>query len=305
MYINFQRRMMLTVVCVIAINVMTNAVATIAKPEPRADTLKVQSRFAKLDGMRVHYESVGKGAEALVFVHGWTCDLNFWRMQVPAFAKEMRVIAVDLPGHGRSDKPQVAYTMDLFARSIEAMMRDAGVKRAVLVGHSMGTPIARQFYRKYPERTLALVVVDGALRPFAPRAAMEPFIAPLRGADYKAHLGRMFDGMMGAQTPAARREEIKAVSLATPQHVAVSAMEGMADDAVWTKDQIKVPVLAILARSPFWPANNEKLYGEIAPDLEYHIWDGVGHFLMMDKPEEFNRTLADFLSTRKLLRRKI
>ncbi len=50
------------------------------------------------------------------------------------------MITVDLPGHGESDKPQIAYTMDLFARAVEAVMRDAGVDQAVLVGHSMGTP---------------------------------------------------------------------------------------------------------------------------------------------------------------------
>ena len=84
--------------------------------------------------------------------------MNFWRMQVPAFETKSRVIAIDLPGHGRSDKPQIDYTMDLFARAIDAVLRDAKVDRAVLVGHSMGVPVVRQFYRKYPEKTRALVI---------------------------------------------------------------------------------------------------------------------------------------------------
>ena len=85
-----------------------------------------RSKFARFENMRVHYADAGKGSEALVFVHGWTCNLDFWRMQTPVFAARSRVIAVDLPGHGASDKPQqVAYTMDLFARSVEAVMRDA------------------------------------------------------------------------------------------------------------------------------------------------------------------------------------
>lgn len=304
MFTYLRRHTVLTVASAVLLVITMVSNSASAKTAARTDARKAQSRFAKLDGMRVHYESVGRGAEALVFVHGWTCDLSFWRMQSAAFAGKVRVIAVDLPGHGASDKPHVAYTMDLFARSLAAVMRDAGVKRAVLVGHSMGTPIVRQFYRKYPAQTLALVVVDGALRPFGTRAAMEPFIAPLRGTNYKETVSRMFDGMMGPQTPAARREEIKAASLATPQYVAVSAMEGMSDDSIWTDDQIKVPVLAILARSPFWPADNEQRYRHIAPDLEYKMWDGVGHFLMLDKPDEFNQTLADFLVRRKLLGQK-
>ncbi|MCA1632680.1 MAG: alpha/beta hydrolase [Acidobacteria bacterium] len=171
----------------------------------------------------------------------------------------------------------------------------------MLVGHSMGMPVVRQFYRKYPEKTLALVSVDGALYPFAPRAAMEPFLAPLRGANYREIAGKMIDGMT-SQQPAALRAEVKAAMLSTPQHVAVSAMEGMADDAVWTEDQIKVPVLAVLARSPFWPADNEQRFRKLAPELDYRMWEGASHFLMMDRPAEFNRELSEFISRRKLMK---
>src|SRR6266446_3483800 len=144
-----------------------------------------ESRYAKLDGQRVHYENQGKGHEALVFVHGWTCNLSFWSRQVPAFEGRERVILIDLPGHGLSDKPQVNYTMDLFARAVDAVLRDAGIDRAVLVGHSMGTPVIREFYRKYPQKTLGLVIVDGPLAPFGDKKMMEQFLAPLRGPNYK------------------------------------------------------------------------------------------------------------------------
>src|SRR5437867_10333838 len=118
-------------------------------PEAAASLETAPSRFATLDGNRIHYKSVGSGREALVLVHGWSGDLKAWRFQVPELARRARVIVLDLPGHGQSDKPQIAYSMDLFARSIEAVLRDAGVDRAVLVGHIMGTPIIRQFYRLY------------------------------------------------------------------------------------------------------------------------------------------------------------
>jgi pimeloyl-ACP methyl ester carboxylesterase len=264
---------------------------------------KAADGFAKLEGMRVHYRSHGKGDEALVFVHGWTCDLSFWRLQVPAFEGKTRVVALDLPGHGRSDKPEVSYTMDLFARAVEAVMRDAGVKRAVLVGHSMGVPVVRQFYRKFPGKTLGLVFVDGSLWPFAPRAAMEQFMAPMR-ADYKQAAAQMVEGMVRPMRSAALREEVKAAMLSAPRHVAVSAMEGMMDESLWKEDPIKVPALAVLARSPFWPADAEQRFKKIAPALDYRMWDGASHFLMMDKPEEFNRELSDFLARHKLLRQK-
>src|SRR5205823_13629549 len=73
---------------------------------------KAPSKFAKYDGVRVHYKSLGEGKTALVFVHGWCCDLTFWRYQVPAFDGKLRMVLIDLPGHGKSDKPKREYTMD-------------------------------------------------------------------------------------------------------------------------------------------------------------------------------------------------
>jgi pimeloyl-ACP methyl ester carboxylesterase len=261
-----------------------------------------ESHFAKLDGSRVHYKSFGRGREALVFVHGWTCNLNFWRKQIPDFQSKTRVIAIDLPGHGASDKPQVSYSMDLFARAIDAVLTDAGVDRAVLVGHSMGTPVVRQFYRNYPQKTLALVVVDGPLRPFGDAELMKRFIEPLRGANYKENAARFIDGMLGPQTPADLRQEIKTAMLDTPQHVAVSAMDGMAAPEIWKQDKINVPVLVVLAKSPFWTAETETFLRTIAPTLDFHMWDGVSHFLMMEKPKEFNDTLAAFIKKNGLLK---
>src|SRR5687767_3287453 len=75
------------------------AVTTPAAPAP------APARFVSLDGTRVRYESFGEGREAIVFVHGWAGDTSVWRYQVPEFAKRARVIALDLPGHGASDKP--------------------------------------------------------------------------------------------------------------------------------------------------------------------------------------------------------
>jgi alpha-beta hydrolase superfamily lysophospholipase len=128
-----------------------------------------QDRFAKLDAMRVHYQNYGEGRDAIVFIHGWSCNLDFWKANIPAFTEQSRVIAIDLPGHGESDKPQITYLMDLFALAIDAVITDAKVEQVTLVGHSMGVPVIRQFYRKHPDKTRALVIADGSLRmPKAP-----------------------------------------------------------------------------------------------------------------------------------------
>ena len=155
-----------------------------------------ESQFAKLDGARVHYKSWGKGKDALVLVHGWGCNLNHWRDQIPDFSKRNRVIALDLPGHGESDKPQqLTYTMDLFANAIDAVMRDAKVERAVVMGHSMGTPVARQFYRKYPQKTFGIIIVDGGLRLFGTKEMREQFQAMIRAPNWKEAGSQMFKQM--------------------------------------------------------------------------------------------------------------
>ena len=68
------------------------------------------SRFVALDGNRVHSVSFGKGDEAVVFIHGWTCDSTFWKAQAQVYERR-RSLLVDLPGHGLSDKPEIPYTM--------------------------------------------------------------------------------------------------------------------------------------------------------------------------------------------------
>ena len=259
------------------------------------------SQFAKLDGARIHYKSYGKGKDALVLIHGWTCNLDNWRDQIPDFAKRNRVIALDLPGHGQSDKPEIPYTMDLFANAIDAVLRDAKVERAVLVGHSMGTPVARQFYRKYPQKTLAIVIVDGGLRPFGTKEMRENFISMFRSPNYK-QAGMQMLSQMAPTLSAEGKERVNASFANTPQYVVVSAMEGMNDDALYRPDKINVPVFAILAKSPFWPADTEQFLHGLAPDLEFQMWEGVGHFVMLEKPKQFNEAVIAFLNKKNLLK---
>src|SRR6266850_702080 len=255
---------------------------------------QTESRFASLDGARISYQSYGKGREALVLVHGWTCSVGYWSDMIPDLSKRSRVIAIDLPGHGQSDKPQLPYTMDLFARAVDAVLKDAGVKRAVLVGHSMGTPVVRQFYRKYPQKTLAIVIVDGALRPFGDKAMMDRLIAGFRGPNYLQAGAQMLAAISGPNLSADVQQRIKASFLNTPQYVVAGAMEGMADASIWGEDKINVPVLAIMAKNPFYPPNMEASYRGIAPNLEFQMWEGVGHFIMMEKPKEFNAVVLQF-----------
>jgi sigma-B regulation protein RsbQ len=253
-----------------------------------------------VDGNRVHYRSLGSGREALVLVHGWSGNVDVWRLQAPELSKHTRVIAIDLPGHGASDKPHTAYTMDLFARATEAVMRDAGVDRAVLAGHSMGTPIIRQFYRLYPRKTLALVSVDGALQDLY-SGMLDPLIAQLREPGYKDVASKFIASMFVNPGTEAPRDATLAATAATPQHVMVGSFEGMRDPAIWKDDPIGVPLLVLNAKSPFWTPEYVAYVRKLAPQVDYWVIEGPGHFVMLEKPEEFNSAVLDFLRKNKLL----
>ena len=272
-----------------------------SKPNPLD---KAPSQFAKLDDIRIHYKSLGTGDTALVFVHGWTCNMNFWRYQVPAFDGKLRIILIDLPGHGESDKPKIDYSMDLFAKSVDAVLKDAGVEKAVLAGHSMVTPVIRQFVRLYPKKTASLIVVDGALR--APKfkpGEFDKFVARFTGPDWKETLGQMIDGMT-KDSPAEARQAIKSGMGSAPQHVTVSAMKEMFNPAIWKDDEkIEVPLQVIVAKGPNWPPDYEQFVRKIAPQVDYHVMDGVGHFLMMEKPKEFNDLMTAFLKKEGFLKK--
>ncbi len=276
---------------------IASSAALLAEDAPRLSS----SRWTQLDGAKVHYTDYGAGENALVFVHGWSCDETFWAGQAPALGAKFHVITIDLPGHGQSDKPQIAYTMDLYARAIDAVLRDAKVKAATLIGHSNGTPVIRQFYRKFPEKTRALVIVDGALRPFGDKEMMENFVAQLKAPNYEENTGKMIDSMASPIPDVALREKIKTAMLRTPQHVAASEMEATLDPELWKPDKINLPVLMILAKQPFWNAEYEQFVRGIVPDLDYQTWEGVSHFLMMEQPAKFNAALTAFLEKHKLL----
>ena len=261
---------------------------------------------ATYDGSRVHYESYGKGREAVVFIHGWTCDLTFWRGQAPVYEKH-RALLVDLPGHGKSDKPDVSYTPERFARAVEAVMKEAGVERAVLVGHSMGTPVALTFLRILPEKSAGLVMVDGSIpqppkddaERAAQKARMEPFLRSLRSPNYKEATGKMVESMFSANTASKQRAEIRTKMGATPQHVLASAMENMFTlEAPKAGETYNVPAMAVMAGSGR-PGYETRLRATF-PNLKiYEAWEGSGHFLMMESPERFNTVLEKFLAIAK------
>ena len=253
---------------------------------------------ASVDGLKLPSASAGTGNAALIFVHGWTCDLSSWTAQVPEFARKYRVLTLDLPGHGQSAGPADGkFSIGLFARAVEAVRAEAGVDRVVLIGHSMGAPVIHEYARLYPQHVAALVAVDGPLdlRGFGDaregRGAFTP--PPMTGpAGLTAREG-MIKGMFTPQTPKPLQDQIMKMMISAPEATAAGAMAAMFDPAMNRTDVIKAPALAIYAGTNTIP--DLATVRQVVPKFEATQVAGTGHFVMMEKPAEFNALLTGFL----------
>ncbi|MCC6406078.1 MAG: alpha/beta hydrolase [Planctomycetes bacterium] len=267
---------------------------------PTAD--RAPERQVRQDGADIRYldlgASPGESTDIVVFVHGWSCDRSVWKKQLPP-PDGRRYLLVDLPGHGASELPERTLSVELFARAVESVLEDAHVERAVLVGHSNGTPVIREVARRFPARVRGLVIVDGSLRPFFddPRAG-EQFVAPMQAADYRERVAAGFlDPMLAPMHSDADRAEVRERMLSTPQRTMVESFRAVLDPAVWSDEPIVVPTLALMARQPAWDEAYRAYARSLVPRLEWRDFDGVSHFLMLDDPAGFERELAAFLAS--------
>jgi pimeloyl-ACP methyl ester carboxylesterase len=250
---------------------------------------------ASVDGLAIHSSSTGSGKATVIFIHGWTCDSSSWAAQVPALAKHYRVITLDLPGHGKSASPKDGkLSMDLFARAVEAVRAEAKADSVVLVGHSMGAPVIRQYARLYPQHVAGLVAVDGPLdlRGFPPPEFKQP--PPMVGAEGLKAREKMIRGMFIPETAPALQEHILKMMLGTSEATANGALAAVFDPSLSKTDVIKAPALAVYAGTGKPP--DPKAAKEVLPNYEGTQVPGTGHFLMMEKPDEFNRLLTGFLN---------
>lgn len=264
-----------------------------------AALLPAPAAAASVDGISLHWTSTGSGPQTLVLIHGWTCDDTSWSAQVPALSKKYRVLTLDLPGHGKSGMPKPGgFSMDLFARAVEAVRAEAKADRLVLVGHSMGAPVIRQYARLYPQHVAALVLVDGvvALSVPPPGATAPPLPQPeqIRGPGGLKARETMIRGMFLPSTPQPLQDHVLKMMLAAPEATAYGAMTATFDPAVW-KETVVLPMPSLGIFADKSPMGGPDATRKVLPNFEYHEIPGTGHFVMMEKPAEFNRLLERFV----------
>ncbi len=247
------------------------------------------------DGIPIHYSVAGKGEPTLVFIHCWGCNRNFWENQVAEFSKTNRVVTIDMPGHGESGSGRKNWSIESYGDDVKTVVTKLGLKRVVLVGSSMGGPIALEATKRMADNVVAIVPVD-SLQNVEQTLTPEQLDGVIKQmtADYKnATTGLLNQFFFSANTPEAVKTRVINEAISRQPETAVAILKGIfAYTPGPTLKEIKVPIKAINA--DLNPTNLE-INRKYAPQFDAVIIKGTGHYPMLEDPARFNEMLADIL----------
>jgi pimeloyl-ACP methyl ester carboxylesterase len=249
------------------------------------------------NGNRLYYREAGSGDPAVLLVHGWTCDHRYLEPQLRHLRRSHRVVAVDLLGHGRSDKPKQDYPISGFAEDLAFLIEQLGLSRPVAIGHSMGALVCVELARQLPDRVAAVVLLDAGpiVKTGALRATFEQLVAGLRTAAIREVQRDFIDRFLFLPSDdLERRAWITREMLSGPEHVAAACFQGMAEwDGEAALRALRIPVLHIAAERP---PNPPAALAALCPQLVNGQTVGAGHFHQLEVPEQVNAMIDRFLA---------
>ena len=272
-------------------------VATEAAVQRRTGTAE------SIDGARIAYEVRGRGEPAVVLIHGWSCDRSYWGAEPERLAPRFRVLSVDLAGHGESTTgSRSEWTARRFAEDVRAAMDAAEIGQAVVVGHSMGGDVALETAARLPDRVVAVIGVDtyhDSEWKVDPQM-LQTWLADMR-RDYPATTsGLVREYFFTPTSDPALVDKIASDMAAAPPGVATAAFEQtMQYDLAAGMERLSVPVRAINADQQPTAVDTNRRH---APGFQVRLIHGVGHFVMLEAPDEFHRQLVATLDELAALR---
>jgi pimeloyl-ACP methyl ester carboxylesterase len=256
----------------------------------------------------VHATDTGRGAPALVFVHGFSCSHADWAPQVQALSATHRCIAIDLPGHGRSAAPAEPGIAALGA-AVNATLDALDVHDAILVGHSMGCRVISEAFDRSRSRVRGLVYVDGSFIEGEPAAIVTATEAKIDALGIEAFLAGLYRDFHVEATPQAVRDAVDAragdIDRAFARRLVVDMVRWDSTRARAVLRTIDVPVLAIQSTVFDTELNRVPVQaGELTP-FSRAVLETVprarietiacGHFTMLEAPQETNALIERFV----------
>jgi pimeloyl-ACP methyl ester carboxylesterase len=297
-----------------------------AEPGWRGLDWSARERDAVICGRRVRYLDAGESQErAFVLVHGMGGRWQHWLETIPSLAEHGRVLALDLPGFGRSEQPAGRPSLDGFADVAAELARSLGIERVVLVGHSMGGLIAVRFAARHPRLADAIVLIAGAVYQFSDLLGGRRVLRWLAARPRETAAIATEILTAGLPVPVALRHLIVRVPalrrtllspyVLDPNALPADAISLVVDGAgargvlptvaaIGRSDpragieRVGCPVLSIAGdRDLIVPlADTEALQRDL-PAARTVVLDGSGHMVMLERPTAFNRRLLDFVTT--------
>jgi pimeloyl-ACP methyl ester carboxylesterase len=246
------------------------------------------------DGVPIRYHAYGSGDLALVLVHGWSCDSRYWDSQVPDLRTRYRVVTLDLAGHGESGAGRNEWTMAAYGADVAAVTNKLGLRRVVLIGHSMGGPVVVEAARLLPGRVVGVIGAD-TLRDIGstpmPAAQLEQLLVPFRRDFPAAARGFVTATFFTPKSDPKLIQWIADDMSQAPPGLAIASIISLVNwDWQAALSGQQYPLVAINAEAV--PTDAERIRKSY-PRFQLKTMTGVGHFNMMEDPATFDRLVDE------------
>jgi len=275
------------------------AIVYLGAAGPNQEEIKMDAGIQRktcraLDGVQIVYSAAGAGEPALVFIHGGLADRTFWDAQLKAFAGKHRVIALDLPGHGESGANRKKWGLPEFGADVRAVIDAEKVKRVIIFGNSLGGPVAIEAALLLPGRALGVVGVDT----FQDLSKITEDEAKQRSElfrrDFAGGLREMIKALFYPDADAALVADAELrMARSSPEAAQAMFLSLAGYDTGAPARRLTVPLRAI--NGDLYPTDLEAVR-RIKPDFEAVIMPHMGHYPMLERPDEFNRHVAAIVS---------
>lgn len=244
------------------------------------------------DSVHIDYRVWGTGEPAVMLIHGWACNSNYWNAQIDALKARYTVVAVNLAGHGASERNRTDWSIGNYGEDVATVARQLHNRQIVLVGHSMGADVALEATRRIGDRVIGIIAVDSLKSIGLPRmkqAEIDRQLAPFRENFIEATRNYVTNEMFekGAD-PVFVQKVAYDMSRAAPAVGLPTLQSLLSMDFTTVLPDIHVPVLAI--NSDLGPTDEARIRKSL-PGFRADILDHTGHFLMMEAPQRFNPLL--------------
>ena len=251
--------------------------------------------FVAADGAEMPYVVSGSGDVTVMLVHCWMCDRTFWDAQVPVLQGTYRVITLDLPGHGEGGQDRENWSIEGFGQDVADLLEHLDLRQVVLVGHSMGGPVALRAAALAGNRMRGIVAVDTLHNAeFDFNDPQMKQVAAMFQADFRTTCSTMVQQMFVENDVDEILARVRRTGCEESNTEAGKAL--MMDFAAIGLPKLfreaGVPLRAINAAAPN-PTHIE--INRKYADFDAVLMEGVGHYLHMTRPEEFNKLLLKTL----------